>query len=166
MEVDLFDVGIVDLRFGCSQHFEYFYRAIFRRLADGRLVDDLADFLQPPMRVMLRMLVAVRVVMAMTVVVAVLFFLVLMVRVAVLAVTVVGMAVPGARGALLPRQFLFPGGDHVHFGSADAAAINARDLQTRIHTQGLHSPGEKLRRNASVHQGAKKHVATDAGKAL
>jgi hypothetical protein len=99
-----------------------------------------------------------RVVMAMfvVVIVVVLFFLVLMSCV----------AMPGAGCELFPWQFLFSGSDHVHFGSADAASVDAGDLQTRIHTQGLHGPGEKLRRNTGIHQGAKEHVAAYAGKAL
>jgi hypothetical protein len=67
---------------------------------------------------------------------------------------------------LFPRQLFFSGGNYIKLGSADAAAVNARNIQPRIHAQGFHRPRKDFRRNSGVQQSAKKHVAADAGKAL
>jgi len=67
---------------------------------------------------------------------------------------------------LLPRQFLFTGGNHVELRGADPTAVNSGNFQPRIHAQGFHRPGKDLGRNSGVKQGAKEHVAADPGKAL
>ena len=64
----------------------------------------------------------------------------------------------------LAGEFFLPGNDHVNLGRADAAAVDAGDLQTRVHAQGLHCAREQLGRNSGVDQGAEKHVAADPGK--
>ena len=67
---------------------------------------------------------------------------------------------------LFPRQLFFAGGDYIKLGGADAAAIDTRDFQPRVHAQGCNRPGEDLGRNSGVEQGAQKHIAADTGKAL
>ena len=67
---------------------------------------------------------------------------------------------------LFSWQLFFAGGDHIEFGSADAAAVDAGDFQPGIHAQCFDGPGEDLRRNSGVQQGAQKHVAADPGKAF
>src|SRR5256885_12121569 len=52
VEMDLLDVSVVNLGFRHSQGFKDLYSPIFRRLADARGMDDLADFLQPAMGVL------------------------------------------------------------------------------------------------------------------
>jgi hypothetical protein len=48
----------------------------------------------------------------------------------------------GLRSLLLPEglpgQLLFSGRDHVYLHSADAAALDAGDFQSRVHAQGFH----------------------------
>ena len=70
------------------------------------------------------------------------------------------------RPEFLARQFFLSRGDHVNLGRADAAAVHAGNLQPGVHAQGLHRADKKFRRNSGVHQGAKKHVATDPGEAF
>jgi hypothetical protein len=64
------------------------------------------------------------------------------------------------------RQLFFAGGDHIQLGRADAAAVHAGDFQPCVHAQGFDRPGKHFRRNSSIQQGAKKHVAADPGKAF
>ena len=51
--MDLFDVRIVNFGFRRTQGFKDFYRPIFRRLADASGMDDLADFFQSAMGVLM-----------------------------------------------------------------------------------------------------------------
>jgi len=66
----------------------------------------------------------------------------------------------------LPGQFFFAGRDYINLCGADAAAIYARDFQVGIHAKSHDRPPEQFRRNSGVDQRAKKHVATDPGKAF
>jgi hypothetical protein len=119
------------------------------------------------------MFLVMPVAVVMALIAAMFFFLVLMACVTVAMFTMTmfwvvmpSVAMPCTRGELFRWQFFFSGGNHVHFRSADAATVDAGDLQTRIHAQGRHRLGKKLRRNPGIHQGAKEHVAANAGKAL
>src|SRR5215472_7276200 len=80
------------------------------------------------------------------------------VRVGVYVLVVVGVRVSLRLAFLGPkflaRQLFFAGSDHVDLGGADAAAIDPRNLQTRIYAQGLDRAGEELGRNSGVKQGA------------
>src|SRR5258708_5763597 len=92
---------------------------IFRSLADGCPVDDLSDFLQPTVGML------VRVIVLMFMIVAFAMFM----RVAVFSMTMFWvlmpcMAMSGASDELFPRQFLLPRGNHIYFGGADAAAVH------------------------------------------
>jgi hypothetical protein len=64
------------------------------------------------------------------------------------------------------RKLLLAGDDNVHLGCADAATIDARNLQPGVHTEGFHSAREQLKRNSGVDQRTEKHIAADPGKAL
>jgi len=65
-----------------------------------------------------------------------------------------------------PGQLFFTGGDHIQLGGADAAAVHPGNLQAGVDAQGRDRPGEYLRRNSGVQQGAQEHIAADSGKAF
>ena len=67
---------------------------------------------------------------------------------------------------LFAGKLFLASGNHVKLRSADAAAVDAGNLQACIYAQGFHRPGKDLGRNSGVKQGAKEHVAADPGKAL
>ena len=64
------------------------------------------------------------------------------------------------------RQFLFTMNVDVQLGGRDPAAIHSRNLQPRSNFKRRDRVLEQLRWNSCIHQGAEKHVAADAGKAV
>ena len=90
----------------------------------------------------------------------------MLVRMSVLVAVFVPLVKALLAPELFPRQLFLTGGDHVNLGRADAAAIDARDFQARIHAQRLHGAGEDLWRNSGIDQRAKKHIAADPGEAF
>src|SRR5258708_16985280 len=119
MEMNFLDVNIVNLCFHRAKRFKNPDGPIFRSLADGCPVDDLSDFLQPTVGML------VRVIVLMFMIVAFAMFM----RVAVFSMTMFWVLIPcmamsGASDELFPRQFLLPRGNHIYFGGADAAAVH------------------------------------------
>src|SRR6266849_4207981 len=64
------------------------------------------------------------------------------------------------------RQLLFAVGVDVQLGGRDPAAIHPRNLQASSDIQRRDRVLEQFRRHPGIHQGAQKHVAADAGKAV
>src|SRR5215831_11831629 len=96
------------------------------------------------------------------------FMTCMMILVVGMRVLVVVMVMSGLLGnpELLPGQFLLAGGDYIDLGGADTAASDSGDFQPGIHPERRHRPREEVGRNSGVDQRAKKHVATDPGKAF
>lgn len=67
---------------------------------------------------------------------------------------------------LLSRGFCLALDDHVDFGRAEAAAIHARDFESRTDVQGLNCSLKKFGWNSSIDKRPKKHVTADSGKAV
>ena len=64
------------------------------------------------------------------------------------------------------RQFFFAVDEDVHLGGRDAGTTHTRNFQTRSNVESGDCILEELRRDASIYQGAKKHVAAHAGEAV
>src|SRR5215813_5796655 len=71
----------------------------------------------------------------------------------------------GTRSLLLPEcfpgQLLFSGRNHVYLDGADAATLDARDFQSRVHAQGFDGAPQQVWRDSGIDQRAQKHVTTD-----
>jgi hypothetical protein len=132
-------------------------------------MDDLPYLFQPAMRVMMRVIVFVQMLVGRFPLVGVLMngtmiVFMLMTTFIVVPRCVDVFALRGLLPELLARQLFFAGGNNIDLDSADAAAVHARDFQTRIHAQSFHSLRQELGRYSGIDQRAKKHVAADPGK--
>jgi hypothetical protein len=52
---------------------------------------------------------------------------------------------------LFPGQVFLSAGNHIHLSSADSAAVNPPDLQTRIDAQRADRPRKDLRGNSGIY---------------
>ncbi len=159
VEMNLLDVGVMDSGFGSPERLKYLDRPVLRTLGDGRTADDLANFGQSAMGVIM----AVPVALIMVVFVAVIMRVLVRMLMGVLVSMLMRMGVLRLlRPELLSRQLFFARGNHIHLGRADAAAVHTRNLEVGIHSQRLNRADEQLRRHAGIDQRAEKHVSTDA----
>jgi hypothetical protein len=166
VEVNAFYVGIVDASFCGSQSFKDPDRPLSGGGGDRGLSDDLANLLQPAMRVLMRMRVRRTLLVRFRLTVRVRVMLLIPVAMRLMPVLLLRSSILFPE--FLPRQLFFAGSDHVDFCGADAAAIHARDLQPGIMAKPKGGDGlrQELWRYSGIDQGAKKHIAADPGEAL
>jgi hypothetical protein len=164
---------IVDLGFRGAQGFEHRCRRTFRFLADGCLADDCENLFQPAamFKLMLMWRGSPRPEGLTTGLAVIVFFqfdrLVLMI--VALVVPMAMFMIPGMvllRPKYFSRQLHFAVNVDVQLGSHDAATADPRNLKSRSNIQRRDCILEQLRRNSGIQQGAQKHVAANAGKAV
>ncbi len=68
------------------------------------------------------------------------------------------------RPIFFPRKILLAVHPDVNLGRGNAAADDARNLQTRAYVQRRHSIFQHSRRNSGIDEGAQEHVAAHPGK--
>jgi len=156
MEMDLFDVSVVNLCLAGSEEFEGADGGVFYRIGQVCSLDKGADDRKRPA-------VGVRVIMLVGGSVLRVVVVVVMVRVSVLvlvieAVVSVGMVV-GVLGGVAAFQ-------DTDLGRRDSAAIGLLDGERSVELQCGDGVMENFGGDASVDQGPKKHVAADAGQTV
>src|SRR5215831_2174254 len=65
-----------------------------------------------------------------------------------------------------PGKILFTLRIHINLCGRDSTAGDARDFEARADIEGSDCVLEQFRRHSGIHQGAEKHVAADARKAV